>query len=119
MVIDHMAKPPIASGEFERWARALERVARIETVYCKLSGLVTEARHEAWTNQDLKPYVAHALSCFGAGRVMFGSDYPVCLLAASYDRVLDSFMALTANLNETEQQAIFAANAKRFYRIGD
>src|SRR2546423_15205250 len=79
MVVDHMAKPPIASGEVGEWANAIRGVARCPNVHCKLSGLVTEANWTEWRTDDLRPYVQHALDVFGPRRLMFGSDYPVCL----------------------------------------
>jgi L-fuconolactonase len=117
LVIDHLAKPPIAGGEFDQWARELRPLAAFPHVYCKLSGLVTEANWTTWTTDDLRPYVDYALELFGAERLMFGSDYPVCLLAATYDRVLDSFQELLKDLNATDRDRIFAGNAARFYRL--
>ncbi|PWT92097.1 MAG: amidohydrolase, partial [Blastocatellia bacterium] len=93
LVIDHMAKPPIRSGEIEEWAKELKVVAQHNTIFCKLSGLVTEA-DTLWTTDDLRPYVECALELFGPERLMFGSDHPVCLLAASYKEVLESFQDL-------------------------
>jgi L-fuconolactonase len=117
LVIDHLAKPPIAGGEFDQWARELRPLAAFPHVYFKLSGLVTEANWTTWTTDDLRPYVDYALELFGAERLMFGSDYPVCLLAATYDRVLDSFQELLKDLNATDRDRIFAGNAARFYRL--
>jgi L-fuconolactonase len=117
MVVDHLAKPAIASREFDEWATAIERVAAIESLHCKLSGLVTEADHRHWRVDDLRPYVEHALACFGPSRLMYGSDYPVCLLAASYDRVLDACRALLDGLDEVGRSAIFGENAARFYSL--
>ena len=117
LVIDHLAKPPIVRGEFDEWARELRPLAAFPNVHCKLSGLVTEANWTRWTTDELRPYVDHALELFGVERLMFGSDYPVCLLAASYDRVLGSFQELLKDLNAAERQQIFAGNAARFYRL--
>jgi L-fuconolactonase len=114
LVIDHLAKPPIARSEFEEWAQALKPLARYPNMHCKLSGLVTEANRSAWQANDLRPYVEYALELFGADRMMFGSDYPVCLLAATYDRVLDSFLEL---LGDGDRDKIFSKNAARFYRL--
>jgi L-fuconolactonase len=88
-------------------------------VYCKLSGMITEADHQRWTADDLAPYVAHALACFGPERAMFGSDWPVCTLAGSYERVVH---ALEANLERLSLEpsalsAIFAGTAREFYRL--
>ncbi len=117
LVVDHMAKPPIASGEISEWLRELKAVAMFPNVYCKLSGLVTEANHSAWELDDLRPFVESALELFGPTRLLFGSDYPVCLLAASYDRVLDSFRELLKELNDDERSRIFSKNAVEFYRL--
>lgn len=117
MVVDHMAKPPIESGEIDAWATEIERVARIETVHCKLSGLVTEAELLAWRTEDLRPYVERVLDAFGPERLIFGSDYPVCLRAASYARVLGSFQTLLAGLGDRDRELVFAENAARFYGL--
>ncbi|MFL6214162.1 MAG: amidohydrolase family protein [Blastocatellia bacterium] len=119
LVIDHMAKPPIASGEINEWSREMKIVAQIPGLHCKLSGLVTEADHAQWTRAELTPYVECALEWFGPQRMMIGSDWPVCLLAASYDHALDAYRELLAGLNEHERQAILADNAARFYRLRD
>jgi len=117
LVVDHMAKPPIASGEIKEWAKALSRVAVFGHIHCKLSGLVTEANWKEWKTEDLRPYVDTALEVFGPARLMFGSDHPVCLLAASYGQVLDSFHELTRDLSNVEREQIFSGNASRFYRL--
>jgi Predicted metal-dependent hydrolase of the TIM-barrel fold len=117
LVVDHMAKPPIASGEIKEWARELKAVAQIPGIHCKLSGLVTEADHAAWKTADLIPYAECALDWFGAERMMIGSDWPVCLLAATYERALEAYQELLAGLNDRERQRIFAGNAANFYRL--
>lgn len=117
LVIDHMAKPPIASGEIADWASALKEVAAYSTISCKLSGLVTEANWASWTTDDLRPYVERALEFFGPERMMFGSDWPVCLLASSYARVLESFRSLLADLAEEDRNLIFSGNSSEFYRL--
>jgi L-fuconolactonase len=111
LVIDHLAKPPIARGEFEEWARELRPLAAFPTVYCKLSGLVTEANWTTWQTDDLRPYVDYVLELFGTERLMFGSDHPVCLLAASYRRVLHSFQEVLLRLSSEEREQIFSGNA--------
>lgn len=118
LVVDHMAKPPIASGAISHWAGQLKELAALPNVYCKLSGLVTEANHASWTANDLRPFVECALELFGTERLMFGSDYPVCLLAATYDRVLESFQELLRDLSDDERSQVFSENARRFYRLG-
>jgi L-fuconolactonase len=118
-VIDHMAKPPIARNEIKAWAEAMKPVAAFANIYCKLSGLVTETNWASWRTADLRPYVDHALELFGTDRMMFGSDYPVCLLAASYDRVLESFQELLQDLSDADRDKIFSTNARRFYRLAN
>ena len=117
LVIDHAAKPPIARGEIKDWAQELRPVAAYKNIHCKLSGLVTEANHNGWQVDDLRPFVECALELFSADRLMFGSDYPVCLVAASYDRVLESFQEILKDLSAEEQKQIFAGNAGKFYRL--
>lgn len=118
-VIDHLAKPPIARGEITGWAKGMKSVAAFPNIHCKLSGLVTEANWTSWQTEDLRPYVDEALRLFGVDRMMFGSDYPVCLLASSYDRVLESFEELLKDLSDDERDKIFSTNAQRFYRLAD
>jgi L-fuconolactonase len=117
LVIDHMAKPPIASGEISTWRRELTTVAENKHIHCKLSGLVTEASWSSWKTDDLRPFVECALELFGPSRLLFGSDHPVCLLAASYDRVLESFRELLRDLSTNEQERIFSTNAISFYQL--
>ena len=113
-VIDHLAKPPIAKHGFQEWARSFQPLANYPNVYCKLSGLVTEANWSSWTTDDLRPYVEYAIELFGPRRLMFGSDHPVCLLAASYERVLESFQEI---VGDQYSNLIFADNARTFYRL--
>ncbi len=117
LVIDHLAKPPIARNEFKEWSQALRPLARYANINCKLSGLVTEANWNSWQTGDLRPFVDLALEYFGSDRMMFGSDYPVCLLAASYDRVLDAFQEILKDLADTDRDKIFSQNATKFYRL--
>jgi L-fuconolactonase len=116
-VIDHFAKPPIASGEIAEWSNDIIEVAKFPNVYCKLSGLVTEANHQNWTKEDLQPYINVAMEAFGANRLMYGSDYPVCLLAASYQKVLETYRSFLADLTEDEQNQILFQNAAEFYNL--
>ena len=116
-VIDHLAKPPIARNEITEWSQALQPLARYSNIYVKLSGLVTEANWNAWQTDDLRPFVEIALEAFGVDRMMFGSDYPVCLLASSYDRVLDSFQEILKSLSDADRDKIFSQNAEKFYRL--
>ena len=117
LVIDHMAKPSIGRGEFDEWAKRLKPLASFPNMCCKLSGLVTEANWSTWATDDLRPYIDWALESFGPERMMFGSDYPVCLLAASYERVLDSFQEALKDLKEIERTKIFHDNAVDFYGL--
>jgi L-fuconolactonase len=116
-VIDHLAKPPVARSEIDEWARQMKPIAAAANVWCKLSGLVTEANWTSWRIEDFIPYVDKALEYFGPQRLMFGSDWPVCLLAASYEQVLEMFQTLLADLSEKDRELIFSKNAAKFYRI--
>jgi L-fuconolactonase len=120
-VVDHIAKPPIQSGwqdeTSQAWAAGLRELAGYDNVACKLSGLVTEADHEAWTVDDLRPFAEHALSCFGAERLLFGSDWPVCELAAPYSRVVAAANDLIAGLSPAERHAILHDNVVRCYSL--
>ncbi len=117
LVVDHLAKPPIATGGYESWSMALATIASNPKIYCKLSGLVTEANWESWQSIDLSPYIERVLELFGPGRIMFGSDHPVCLLASSYERVLKSFREILGSLNDEDKERIFGKNAQEFYRL--
>lgn len=117
LVVDHMAKPPIARGEIDVWSRGLREIASRPNVWCKLSGLVTEANWTSWRVEDIGPYVDLALEVFGPQRMMFGSDWPVCLLAGAYDQVLEVAHSMLADLSEEDRHRIFASNAIEFYRI--
>ncbi|HJQ25783.1 MAG TPA: amidohydrolase family protein [Blastocatellia bacterium] len=119
LVIDHMAKPPIASREIDTWAHELKAVAEIPGMHCKLSGLVTEADHQNWRSEDLRPYVERALEWFGPERMMIGSDWPVCLLVSSYEEALAAYQMLLAGLSDRERQMILADNAASFYQLGN
>lgn len=116
-VLDHLSKPPIAKGELEPWATRVRALAAEPNVFCKLSGLVTEADPAGWSVADLRPFVEVVLDAFGPARVMFGSDWPVCLLAASYAEVVEAAEALTSALSGTERQDLFAGTASRAYKL--
>ena len=116
-VLDHMAKPPLASGKLESWRTDVARLAALPNVHCKVSGLVTEADHAGWTVANLAPAVEHVVACFGAGRLMWGSDWPVCRLASDYGEALAATMlALPATLRG--DAGLFGDNAERFYKLG-
>jgi L-fuconolactonase len=116
-VLDHLGKPPVAGGATEPWASDLRRLAELPNTVAKLSGLVTEADWRCWRLEDQRPYADAALAAFGADRLMFGSDWPVCTLAASYDEVLAIARELTSDLSAAERDAIFAGTATRVYRL--
>jgi L-fuconolactonase len=113
-VLDHSAKPRIAAGPRDpEWERAMAPLAKCKNVYCKLSGLVTEAGWTTWTPEALEPYVVRVLDWFGPERCMFGSDWPVCLLASDYARVVSTTRAIVG-----ESDDVFGATATRVYRLG-
>ena len=117
-VLDHGGKPPTAAGALEPWAAAVRALAACPNVTCKLSGLVTVAAPGA-PPAALRPVADVILGAFGANRVMFGSDWPVCLLASDYPGVMELARTLTAGLSEAERAAVFAGTAARVYRIRD
>jgi L-fuconolactonase len=117
MVIDHLAKPLIRDQRRDGWLTALRAAARFPNVYCKLSGMVTEADWKAWEPADLRPYVEAALEAFGPERLMFGSDWPVCLLAASYAEVKAALIEALGPISPSEHAAIFGGTAAQFYGI--
>lgn len=116
-VVDHLAKPEVRAGRLEPWRTDLRALAAHENVLCKLSGLVTEAAWDTWSAESLDPYLETALECFGPGRLMIGSDWPVCLLAGNYARVTGLATDFIATLSADEQAAILGANAQHFYGI--
>ncbi len=116
-MLDHIAKPGIAAGLLEPWQAQLAELAALPNVMCKISGVVTEADQTNWTVEQIAPYVQHALSVFGPERVAFGSDWPVVLLAAEYQRWVATLEELTTHLDPAAQAQLWAPNAQRFYRI--
>jgi L-fuconolactonase len=116
-VLDHGGKPLIAKGEVSPWRELMAHTARLPNVAVKLSGLVTEADYELWTVDQLRPYADVILGAFGASRTMWGSDWPVCLLAASYERVVESASQLTASLSPVERDAFFGGTAVEWYGL--
>ena len=116
LVLDHCAKPPIGS-DLTDWAGSIQTLARFDNVACKLSGLVTEADWTTWTPMDLRPIADVVLECFGPGRTMFGSDWPVCLLAATYREVADAANAMTTGLIDHERSRLFSETAREWYGL--
>jgi L-fuconolactonase len=117
LVVDHIAKPPIASGEIDAWAALMEPFHDLPHVSCKLSGMITEANWRSWTSNDLRPYVATALDVFGLDRVMYGSDWPVCLLAGEYGVVKRALEEALPTLSPDERAKVFGRNAIDFYQL--
>jgi predicted TIM-barrel fold metal-dependent hydrolase len=116
-VLDHLGKPPIASGELAPWAQEIRRLAALPNTVCKLSGMVTEADWSSWTIEALTPYADTVLDAFGPGRLMFGSDWPVCRLAATYAEVIAVAHALTTGLDPAERHDVFTGTAVRTYDL--
>jgi L-fuconolactonase len=116
-ILDHIAKPDIKSGELDPWRAQIAELAALPNVVCKISGLVTEADHQNWTEAELEPYVARVLEVFGEDRVMFGSDWPVVLLASSYQRWFEAIDKFTQDLSAEAKRKFWAGNATRYYRL--
>ncbi|WP_221357904.1 amidohydrolase family protein [Streptomyces beigongshangae] len=116
-VLDHLGKPPVAAGEPHAWAAAVRALAALPNTVCKLSGLVTQADPLSWTVEDLAPCADTVLEAFGPARLMFGSDWPVCTLAARYADVVDVARELVGGLGERERQEVFADTAARVYGL--
>ena len=116
-VVDHIAKPLIADHLIEPWLTDMRKVASIDGIHCKISGMVTEADHQNWTADDLRPYVHHVLGMFGTDRLMFGSDWPVSTLAAEYQTVTDTAREILRSLSPEAQADVFGGTATRFYRL--
>ena len=118
-VVNHLSKPDIAGGKWQPWASQIEELAHLPNVYCKLSGMVTEANASTWTPSDLSPYIKHVSEMFGAERIMFGSDWPVALLAASgYGETVNVLRTSVASmLSSNDQRKLFHDNGARFYGL--
>lgn len=116
-VVDHLAKPGIAAQQWDPWDAGISAIGALPNASAKLSGLVTEARWDAWKPDDFRRYADHALRVFGPDRLMFGSDWPVCLLAAGYGEVFDLARELTAGLSPAEREAVFGGTAARTYQL--
>ncbi|MBA31545.1 MAG: amidohydrolase [Chloroflexi bacterium] len=116
-VLDHIGKPEISTKKFQPWLNDLRKISSIDNVFCKLSGMITEANHADWNVDDLRPYVHHVLSLFGVDRVMFGSDWPVSTLAGEYNQVKKSFEEILIELDTPSKNKIFGENAQSFYKI--
>lgn len=116
-VLDHIAKPLITDGIIEPWEERLRMLAELPNLTCKISGMITEAKWDTWTDADLRPYMDVALESFGPERLMIGSDWPVCRLAGEYDRVMGLVLEFISGLSESEQAAILGGNCARAYGL--
>ena len=116
-VIDHIAKPGIKDGTIDDWKKGMQAIAAYENVYCKISGMVTEADWRNWKEPDFKPYLDVVVEAFGTKRILFGSDWPVCLVAASYAKMMDIVKNYFNAFSKDEQTLFFGGNATRFYKL--
>jgi L-fuconolactonase len=117
-VLDHIAKPRIKDGLITQWAADVRRLAAFPNVFCKVSGMVTEADWQQWQQDDFRPYLEVVLEAFGAQRTMFGSDWPVCILAGTYADVVEVVSPFVGQLPHTDQVAFWGETAQRFYGLG-
>lgn len=116
-VLDHCGIPQVRDEVLDPWRSLIREIAKFPNVFCKISGLIAYADPNNWTAEDLRPYVDHAIECFGWDRVMFGSDWPVCTLSASYRQWVDVLLSLTRSAGEANQKKLFHDNAIRVYRL--
>lgn len=116
-VIDHIAKPYIKAGAIDEWASDMQALAAFPNLYCKISGMVTEADYDHWKPEQFTPYMDVVVNAFGTDRIMYGSDWPVCLVAAQYGQVLSLVKNYFASFSADEQSAFFSGNASRFYHL--
>jgi L-fuconolactonase len=116
-VLDHLAKPPIRSGTIDLWARGIRELASFPNVHAKVSGLVTEADWQEWKPEHVRPYLDVAFESFGAERLMIGSDWPVCTVAAPYARVVNLVKDYMSSYTAEDREAVFGGNAAKFWRL--
>ncbi len=116
-VIDHLAKPYIRRGDIEGWRDDMKKIAKYPNVYCKVSGMVTEADWVMWKESDFAPYIDAVVEAFGVQRLMYGSDWPVCLAAAEYAQVFSIVQNYFSSYSKQEQDFIFGGTARRFYKL--
>jgi L-fuconolactonase len=117
IVIDHLAKPPIATKDIRDWKKYITAAAALPNIYCKVSGMVTEGKWQGWKYEDFVPYLDVVFGAFGTERLMYGSDWPVCLVAASYDEQLSIVSTYLKEFSASEKRSVLGANAKRFYNL--
>lgn len=118
-VLDHIAKPYIKAGLIDEWERDIRALARFENLQCKVSGIITEADWKNWTYEQIKPYLEVVFDAFGTDRIMFGSDWPVCLVAGEYSQVKEIIDTYTKGFSASEKAKVFGENAARFYGISE
>jgi len=116
-VLDHISKPDIKSGEIDQWAKGIQELAKRENVMCKVSGMITEADWKNWRSQDFVPYLDVVVEAFGTNRLMYGSDWPVCKVAGTYEQVVGLVEGYFVNFSASEKGAIFGGNAAKFYNL--
>ena len=116
-VIDHLAKPHIKKKEIKEWTSDIESIAKLPNVWCKLSGIVTEADWKGWQKEDFRPYMDVVVNAFGIDKIMFGSDWPVCQVAASYSEVVEIAKDYFSTFSNDEQEKVFGGNASSFYNL--
>jgi L-fuconolactonase len=116
-ILDHIGKPNIKDQLFEPWKREIKELSEFPNVFCKVSGLVTEADFETWTREDLKPYIDHVIECFGFDRVIYGSDWPVAAQATEYPRWVEALEWAVSGCSDDELRKLFRDNALQFYRV--
>ncbi|UEM23347.1 amidohydrolase family protein [Skermanella mucosa] len=116
-VLDHAGKPGIRAGLIDRWRTDIEAMAELPNVWCKLSGMATEADHVAWNREDLRPYIDHVIECFGFRRVMFGGDWPVSTLATDYPRWIETVLWATQFCTSADRRRLMRENAAEFYAL--
>jgi L-fuconolactonase len=116
-ILDHIGKPDIKNQLFEPWGREIKELAQHPNVWCKISGLVTEADHQRWTREDLKPYIDHIIDCFGFDRVIYGGDWPVAYQATAYPRWVETLAWAVSGCSDAELEKLFRTNALTFYRL--
>jgi L-fuconolactonase len=119
LILDHIGKPDIRNNQFQTWKEQIKILAKHPGIYCKLSGMVTEADYSKWTYDDLLPYLETSAEYFGIDRICFGSDWPVCLVAGSYNKVYEVIEKFVHQLSKSDQEKIFGLNTLQFYKIKD
>jgi L-fuconolactonase len=117
VVIDHLAKPAIKGREHAEWREHMRHISRFQNVYCKVSGMVTEADWHQWRKEDFRPYLDTITEFFGPARMLYGSDWPVCLLAASYEQQLEIVQDYFSGFSPEEREQVFGLTAVKFYNL--